>query len=291
MTARLIRVSERISYLVSNEKIDVNQGSIFSQLEEQLLQETIRAFPQYFQGLAKFKEQFQEYPIEHVRAYSYELRFNTAMINMINKLKLHGFGFCKPEIIKKSERQVHLKNVYDLSLALSIIEEGKNADSIVCNNHSSDETGRVFILTGPNQGGKTTFLRSLGLTQVLFQAGCFVPAEVALLSTVDQIFTHFSSVETDSDSGRLEEEMIRFKQIMQQVSGNSLLLMNESFSSTNAREGAIIAEEFLKALSIIGTRVVFVTHLYEIAKRIDKINAETQGKTRLVSMVAGVEVP
>ena len=126
---------------------------------------------------------------------------------------------------------------------------------------------------------------------MLFQAGCFVPAEVALLSTVDQIFTHFSSVETDSDSGRLEEEMIRLKQIMQQVSGNSLLLMNESFSSTNAREGAIIAEEFLKALSIIGTRVVFVTHLYEIAKRIDKINAETQGKTRLVSMVAGVEVP
>lgn len=76
---------------------------------------------------------------------------------------------------------------------------------------------------------------------------------------------------------------------MEEVIGDSLLLMNESFSSTNSREGAVIAEEILKALSVIGSRVVFVTHLYELAKRVDAINADTNGITKLVSMVAGID--
>lgn len=152
------------------------------------------------------------------------------------------------------------------------------------------ERGLIFIVTGPNQGGKTTYLRAVGLVQLLAQAGILVPAESAVISPVDRIFTHFASAEqTDDDRGRLEEEMVRLRQIMQEISGDSLLLMNESFSSTNAHEGAVIAEEILRALSIIGARVVFVTHLYELAARVGQINTSARGVTKLANLVAGIE--
>lgn len=189
-------------------------------------------------------------------------------------------------------KQFEASGVYDLSFALYMAaKEGFSPDSIVKNEvQMNSSKGQIFIVTGPNQGGKTTYLRAVGITQLFAQAGILVPTERAVISPVDRIYTHFSSVEnTGTDRGRLEEEMILLNQIMQAVSGDSLLLMNESFSSTNSREGTIIAEEILRALSLIGTRVIFVTHLYELAKRIDSINSITNGITKLVSLVAGIE--
>lgn len=88
-----------------------------------------------------------------------------------------------------------MHQVYDLSLAVRMVNDNRGAAHLVTNDHYSDHTARIFILTGPNQGGKTTFLRSVGIAQVLFQAGCFVPAKSAASSPVDYIFTHFQEKE------------------------------------------------------------------------------------------------
>ena len=221
-----------------------------------------------------------------------EMMFYQGVVELIQTLEELGLPVCRPQFVSSDIKQFEASGVYDLSFALYMAaKEGFSPDSIVKNEvQMNSSKGQIFIVTGPNQGGKTTYLRAVGITQLFAQAGILVPTERAVISPVDRIYTHFSSVEnTGTDRGRLEEEMILLNQIMQAVSGDSLLLMNESFSSTNSREGTIIAEEILRALSLIGTRVLFVTHLYELAKRIDSINSITNGITKLVSLVAGIE--
>lgn len=230
--------------------------------------------------------------IRFFRNLEKELLFYQAVIEMLQRLNALGLPTCRPQFVPKEFKQFQIIGIYDLSFALYLDTQGNfTAENIVRNDIlMNNEAGQIFIVTGPNQGGKTTYLRAIGQTQLWAQAGIFVPAECAIISPVDHIFTHFSTEEsTINDLGRFEEEILRLEQIMQVITGDSLLLMNESFSSTNAHEGASIAEEILRVLSLAGTRVVFVTHLYELAKRIDQINASTQGKTRLVSMVAGIE--
>ena len=148
---------------------------------------------------------------------------------------------CRPQFIPREHKKFIASGIYDLSLALHLASKQEfSLDAIVKNDVFMDsERGLIFIVTGPNQGGKTTYLRAVGLVQLLAQAGILVPAESAVISPVDRIFTHFASAEqTDDDRGRLEEGgWSAWRQIMQEISGDSLLLMNESFSSTNAHEG------------------------------------------------------
>lgn len=221
-----------------------------------------------------------------------EVLYYKAVVELLQVVRGHGLPVCRPQFIPREHKKFIASGIYDLRLALHLASKQEfSLDAIVKNDVFMDsERGLIFIVTGPNQGGKTTYLRAVGLVQLLAQAGILVPAESAVISPVDRIFTHFASAEqTDDDRGRLEEEMVRLRQIMQEISGDSLLLMKEWFSSTNAHEGAVIAEEILRALSIIGARVVFVTHLYELAARVGQINTSARGVTKLANLVAGIE--
>lgn len=223
-----------------------------------------------------------------------EMLFYQGAVELIQTLEKLGLPMCRPQFVSCESKQFAASGIYDLSFAHHLAARaGYSSDVIVKNDvQMNSKQGQIFIVTGPNQGGKTTYLRAIGITQLLAQAGMLVPAESAVISPVDWIYTHFSSAEkAGTDRGRLEEEMVLLEQIMKEISGDSFLLMNESFSSTNSHEGTIIAEEILKALSLIGTRVIFVTHLYELAKKIDVINASTNGITKLVSLVAGIKQP
>lgn len=128
---------------------------------------------------------------------------------------------------------------------------------------------RLLFVTGANQGGKSTFLRSMGVAQVLFQAGMLVPAELYAGKIYDNIFTHFTRREDSSmNSGRLEEELKRMRGIIDVVTPNSLILLNESLASTTEKEGSIIMGGIVKALSEYGCSMYIVTHLYELARQI-----------------------
>ncbi|MBQ9765448.1 MAG: hypothetical protein IJW18_04560 [Lachnospiraceae bacterium] len=128
---------------------------------------------------------------------------------------------------------------------------------------------RLLFVTGANQGGKSTFLRSIGVAQVLFQAGMLVPAEIFSGKIYDNIFTHFTRREDSAmNSGRLEEELKRMRGIIDLVTPNSLILLNESFASTTEKEGTIIMSGVVKALSEYGCSMYIVTHLYELARQI-----------------------
>ena len=125
------------------------------------------------------------------------------------------------------------------------------------------------MITGANQGGKSTFLRSVGLAQLMMQAGMFVAAGSFTATTCTGLFTHYKREEDATmEKGKLEEELARMSGIADQITAGGLLLCNESFASTNEREGSEIARQIIRALTEAGIRIAFVTHLYDLAERL-----------------------
>jgi DNA mismatch repair ATPase MutS len=124
----------------------------------------------------------------------------------------------------------------------------------------------LIVITGANEGGKSTFLRSVGAAQVMMQAGMFVAAEAFAANVRDRVFTHFKREEDATlTHGKLDEELARMSAIAEHMGSTSLLLCNESFASTNAREGSQIARGIVHAMVERGVKVFFVTHLYDLA--------------------------
>ena len=147
--------------------------------------------------------------------------------------------------------------------------------------------GRVWILTGPNRGGKTTYLRTVGVTQVLGQCGLPVPARRACLHLVDGIFTHFPELEAGVPGhGRLDEEAARLAEIFATCSPHGLVLLNEVLAGTSAPEGVALATDVLRGLRVLGCRVVYATHLHELAMRCSEINVSVTGRATVASLVA-----
>ena len=150
----------------------------------------------------------------------------------------------------------------------------------------------IFVLTGPNRGGKSVITCAVGLAQAMLQLGMFVPARDAQISIADAIFTHFPTGADDTiDKGRLGEECARLRDIFEEVTDKSFVLLDESLSSTGAYEASYIAAEVLAGFSRIGCRCLFSTHLHELAAQIDNINARTapDNGSKIDTLVAGIE--
>lgn len=231
-----------------------------------------------------------------LRNISDEILFYEGAVKLIQTMKNLGLTTSKAEIAPMGERTLIAKGLYDLSFALYLSEKGylNPLEKIVSNDVIIKGAEKIQIITGPNQGGKTTYIRAMGILQILAQAGIHVPAENAVISPVDIIFTHFPVNERpESNEGRLGEELGRMLTIVENATEHSLILINEAFASTNSKEGSIIAQDILWALAVIGSRCSFVTHLYELAHRVDNINngLERLGLecSHLISMVAQYE--
>ena len=152
-----------------------------------------------------------------------------------------------------------LAGLYDICLALSLEQK------IVSNEVNADNKD-LTIITGANQGGKSTFLRGIGVAQLMMQCGMFVPAESFCANVCEGIFTHYRREEdTTMKSGKFDEELSRMSGIVDHLKANSMLLFSESFAATNDREGSEIARQIVSALLEKRIKVFFVTHLYEFA--------------------------
>ena len=193
-------------------------------------------------------------------------------------------SYCIPEIIEDKKFGIEAESLYDLSLAAFDSETAPVTNSFDCSN------GNMLIITGLNRGGKTTFLRSVGIAQLFAQAGLFVPAESYKCSCFCGILTHFPAEEDSKmDFGKLAEELTRLRADFPIVADGGLALFNESFATTTTREGAEIAVDVLKALSQTKSTVIFVTHLYELATKIDELNNVLFNDTIAISMVTDTD--
>jgi len=218
-----------------------------------------------------------------------ELAFYLGAVRLIERLRAAGLPVCRPEIAPAEARLCVIEDAYNLNLALRALGADE-AGRIVTNAVRFDEAARIFILTGPNQGGKTTYAQAIGLAQVLAQAGLYVPGSSARISPVDAIYTHFPVEEApETEAGRLGEEAARLSQIFAQATRASLIILNESLSSTGAGESLYLAADLVRILRLLGARAVFATHLHDLAASVDALNAEPGGASQVVSLVSHVE--
>ncbi|MGP8078908.1 MAG: MutS-related protein [Dehalococcoidales bacterium] len=189
----------------------------------------------------------------------FELGFYIGCLNLHEQLVKIGEPVSFPEPAAVDERQHAFSGLYDICLALTMKKK------VVSNEVNADKKDLV-VITGANQGGKSTFLRSIGLAQMMMQCGMFTPAETFRANVCDGLFTHFKREEDITmESGKLDEELKRTSEIVDRLTLNSLVLFNESFAATNEREGSEIARQITTGLVEKGIKVFFVTHQYEFA--------------------------
>ncbi|WP_242845575.1 MutS-related protein [Butyrivibrio sp. WCE2006] len=196
----------------------------------------------------------------------------------IEKLIQRGFQFCKPDTDgfteSSSDATMYSGGVYNMKL---IIEDGASPQNIVSNNLTFDREHCVYILTGANRGGKTTITQAIGQLFFMAQGGIYVTGRNFSYKPIDMIFTHFPADEDKTmDLGRLGEECKRFKEIYVEASGNSLILLNETFSTTSFEEGYYIAKDCTKAILQKGIRTIYNTHMHKLAYDVSDINNESE---------------
>lgn len=219
-----------------------------------------------------------------------EVAFYLGAVQLITELKELGLPLCRPEIAPAAEKVCQISGVYSLDLALRLRNRRKLESPlpIVSNEVNFGPESNIFILTGPNSGGKTTYTRAVGQAQTLFQAGLSVPGTQARISPVDNIFTHFSTAERfDANGGRLEEELGRLEQLFSAATSTSLILLNEPLASTDHISARALSKEILAGLCLLGARTIYVTHLYELVEDAVAISTGVSG-ARVVSLVAGI---
>jgi len=188
-----------------------------------------------------------------------ELAFYLGCLNLHQTLTALNEPVCFPEVAENGQQVCRFVGLYDICLALNTKKKVTGND---CN--ASDK--KLIIVTGANQGGKSTFLRSVGLAQLMLQCGMFVPAVSFSGGLYNSVITHFRRGEDSGmKSGKLDEELARMNEIVEKLGPGSLILFNESFAATNEREGSEIARQIVSALIEHHITVFFVTHLYEFA--------------------------
>jgi hypothetical protein len=216
-----------------------------------------------------------------------ELAFYLGAARLANELRAAGLPLCRPEIASASQQLCAIAGAFSLDLALRLrAAHGAAglAGAVVPNDVAFGPSATIFLLTGPNSGGKTTYTRAVGQAQILFQAGLLVPGRQARISPVDGIYTHFAAAERlDVGGGRLAEELDRLARIFRQASSASLVLLNEPLSSTDHAAARLLSRDILAGLRLLGARTIFVTHLHELVD--DALDNAPAG---VVSLVAGL---
>lgn len=200
---------------------------------------------------------------DHVKSFfsmlRLELAFYLGCLNLHERLAAKGELTCFPEPLPADQLALTADGVYDVCLTLHLDNRA------VANDVDADGKSLVMI-TGANQGGKSTLLRSLGLAHLMMQAGMFAGARSFRAGVCNGVFTHYKREEDATmESGKLDEELSRMSAIAGQITRHSLLLCNESFASTNEREGSEIARQVMKAMLARQIKVLFVTHMYDLA--------------------------
>lgn len=212
-----------------------------------------------------------------VPEFIYYIRF----ADFIEKYTEKGFKFCEAEVIADGAVSMCAGAMYNMKLAVNT----EKMEDIVCNDLSFDDEHTIYILTGANRGGKTTITQAVGIMFVLAQGGISVPAESFRYKPVDCIYTHFPADEDKTmDLGRLGEECVRFKDIYSKCTKDSLLLLNETFSTTSFEEGFFIARDSVKAIAQKHVRTIYNTHMHKLAAEAYEIN-NTSGAAKVSSLI------
>jgi DNA mismatch repair ATPase MutS len=218
--------------------------------------------PEAFGALEAFCARHGGYVDPTIATFDREVQFYLGYLDLIQPMRAAGLEFCYPRVSTRSKRE-RVVSGFDLALAVKLVRAGS---TVVCNDVELREGERVLVVTGPNQGGKTTFARMFGQLHHLAALGLPVPGREARLLLPDRVFAHFEREEDIRTlRGKLEDELVRIREVLREATGRSVLVMNESFTSTTLADARYIGEEVLRQVIDAGVLGVYVTFVDELS--------------------------
>lgn len=231
-------------------------------IEEQILDRVARLFPDVFSALDSFFFTHSLYADKIISAFDREIQFYLAYIEFIARLKQAGLDFCYPQISTKDKHVFDIAG-FDIVLANKLVNE---KTPVVCNDFYLEQEERIFVVSGPNQGGKTTFARTFGQLHYLTAIGYPVPGQKARLLLTQDIFTHFEKEETiQTFKGKLEDDLERIHEILKQATGDSIIILNEIFTSTTLQDAIFLSKRIMEMIIQLDALCVWVTFIDELA--------------------------
>lgn len=247
---------------VRDYRVEYHASPETNPIEAKILEFVALLHPHVFSDLDAFHQQHVGFVDEGVATFDRELQFYLAYLEFIEPLKAAGLRFCYPQV-SDGDKSVDARDTFDLALAHKLVAD---RHPVVCNDFFLADDERIIVVTGPNQGGKTTFSRCFGQLYYLAKLGCPVPGSRAHLFLCDQIFTHFErSEKVENLQGKLETDLIRLREILDQATPSSVVILNEIFTSTTLQDALFLSQEVMEKILAKGALCAWVTFIDELA--------------------------
>jgi hypothetical protein len=247
---------------VNDYRVKFSTSDDMNHIEAKILEFVAKLYPEVFEALDGYCAGNVNYLDDTVATFDREIQFYLAYLDYIAALKQAGLPFCYPDVSAES-KEVFDYNGFDIALAQKLIGQ---RSSVVCNDFYLKRKERVLVVSGPNQGGKTTFARAFGQLHYLASIGCPVPGTEAQLFLFDKLFTHFEKEEkVENLRGKLEDDLVRIHQLLGQATPRSIMIMNEIFTSTTIQDETFLSQKLMEKILAMNLLCVWVTFVDELA--------------------------
>ena len=262
LSAEVLRTFEKFRQGASREyQFRISNWPEMNHIEAAILDRVARLYPEVFSRLEEFQVRHSGFLDSVIAVFDREVQFYLSYIEFKRHIERAGLPFCYPAVAPSKD--IHAHDTFDLALANKLVEAHR---PVVTNSFVLKDKERIFVVSGPNQGGKTTFARTVGQLHYLACLGCPVPGTNAKLFLFDRVFTHFEKQEDLQNlSGKLEDELKRIHRILEQASDKSILIMNESFLSTTLDDALFLSKQIMQRILSLDMLCVTVTFLDELA--------------------------
>lgn len=252
---------------VKDFRVDLAVPTGMNHVEGKILDLVAKLFPREFDHLKDYYHQYENFLDEAIATFDREIQFYFAYITFMERIENFGLRFCYPQL-GVNDKTIHACDTFDIALA----EIHRREDlAIVGNDFHLEGSERIIVVTGPNQGGKTTFARMFAQLHYLACLGCPIPGSEAKLLVFDQIYTHFEREEEIQNlRGKLKDDLVRIQKIIEAASDKSIIIMNEIFTSTALEDAIYLSEIILKKiieLDALGVCVTFIDELSTLGEQ------------------------